>query len=119
MSSKEKILPFGRLGMTRRGLRKNRGKRETSLPFLEIVLRDNHPLGSPRRLKWMNKCPDPHLLSVGAVKETIGTDTAPTKKIKREPFTMFSKMKPWRIWAVEFQGSMHPWTTSKLNFNRT
>jgi hypothetical protein len=33
MRNKEKSLPFGRLGMTRRSLRKNRGRRETNLPF--------------------------------------------------------------------------------------
>jgi hypothetical protein len=119
MNSKEKSLLFERLGMTRGSLRRNRGRRETNLPFSETVLRDNHPLESPGRLKWVNKCPDHHIWSVGAVKETIGTETAPTEKIKRELSTMFSKLKQWRIWAVECQGSMHPWTTSKLNFNRT
>jgi hypothetical protein len=88
-------------------------------PFFRKTLRDNHPLGSPGRLKWMNKCPDRHLWSVGAVKETIGTETAPTEKIKREPSTMFSKLKPWKTWAAGCQGSTQPWTTSKQNFNRT
>jgi hypothetical protein len=46
MNNKEKSLPFGRLGMTRRGLRKNRGRMETSHPFLEIVFRDSHHLES-------------------------------------------------------------------------
>jgi hypothetical protein len=46
MNSKEKILPFRRLGMTRRSLRKSRGRRETNLPFSKIVLKDNHHLES-------------------------------------------------------------------------
>jgi hypothetical protein len=71
--------------------------RETSLPFLEIVLRDSHILESPGRLKQVRKCQDRHLWSVGVVKETIGTETAPIEKIKREPSTMFNKLKQWRI----------------------
>ena len=34
------------------------------------------------RLKWVNKCPDRHLWSVGVVKGTIDIGTAPTEKIK-------------------------------------
>jgi hypothetical protein len=51
MNNKEKSLPFGRLGMTKRSLRKTRGRRETNLLFSKIVLKDNHLLESPRRLK--------------------------------------------------------------------
>jgi hypothetical protein len=94
--------------MIRRSSGKSRGRREISLPFLETVLGDSHLSESPRRLKWVSKCPDCHLWSVGVVKETIGTKTAPTEKIKREPSTMFSKLKQWRIWAVGCQGSMQP-----------
>jgi hypothetical protein len=97
MNNEEKGLLFGRLGMIRRSSRKSRGRREMSLPFSEIVLRDNHPLESLGRLKWVRKCQDHHLWSVGVVKGTIGTETAPTEKIKREPSTMFSKLKQWRI----------------------
>jgi hypothetical protein len=46
MNSKEKSLLFGRLGMTRRSLRKSRGRRETNLPFSETVLKDSHHLES-------------------------------------------------------------------------
>jgi hypothetical protein len=46
MNSKEKSLSFRRLGMIRGSLRRNKGRRETSLPFLEIVFRDNHHLES-------------------------------------------------------------------------
>jgi hypothetical protein len=46
MNNKEKRLAFGRLGMTRRSLRNNRGRRETNLPFSEIVLKDIHRLES-------------------------------------------------------------------------
>jgi hypothetical protein len=105
--------------MIRRSSGKSRGRRETSLPFSEIVLRDTHPLESPGRLKWVRKCQDHHLWSVGAVKGTIGIESTPTEKIKRELSIMFNKIKQWRIWAAECQGSMHPWTTSKKNFNRT
>ena len=108
MNNKEKGLLFGRLGMIRRSSGKSRGRRETSLPFSEIVLRDNHPLGSPRRLKWVNKCPDHHLWSVGDVKGTIGIETTPREKIKREPSTMFGKLKKSRIWVAGCQGSMQP-----------
>jgi hypothetical protein len=44
MRSKEKILLFIRLGMTRRSLRKSRGRRETNLTFSETVVKDNHHL---------------------------------------------------------------------------
>jgi hypothetical protein len=119
MNSKEKGLLFGRLGMIRRSSGKSRGRRERSLPFSGIVLRDNHLLESPGKLKWVSRCQDRHLWSVGVVKETIGTEIALTEKKKREPSTMFSKLKQWRIWAVECQGSTQPWTTSKINFNHT
>jgi hypothetical protein len=46
MNSKEKGLSFGRLGMIRGSLRRNRGRRETSFPFSETVFRDNHHLES-------------------------------------------------------------------------
>ena len=91
--------------MTRRGLRKNRGRRETGLPFSRIVLGDIHLLESLAKLKGVSRCQDRHLWSVGAIKETIGIETTPTEKIKREPSTMFSKMKQWRIWAAVCQGS--------------
>jgi hypothetical protein len=78
MNNKEKRLPFRRLGMTRGSSRKSRGKRETSLPFSEIVLRDNHILESPQRLKWVVNFQGKHLWSVGVVKETIGIDISPT-----------------------------------------
>ena len=110
MNSKEKGLPFGRLGMIRRSLRKSRGRRETNLPFSETVLKDNHLSESLGRLKWVSKCPDCHLWSVGAVKGIIGTKTAPIEKIKREPSIMFSKLKQWRIWAAGCQGSTQPYT---------
>jgi hypothetical protein len=55
MSNKEKSLPFRRLGMTKRSLRKNRGIRETNLPFSEIVLKGIHHLESREWLKWGNK----------------------------------------------------------------
>jgi hypothetical protein len=61
-------------------------------------------------MKWVNKCPDSHLWSVGAIKGTIGTGTAPIEKIKREPSIMFSKLKQWRIWAAGCQGSTQPYT---------
>jgi hypothetical protein len=83
MNNKEKILPFGRLGMTRRGLRKNRGRRETSLPFSGTVLGDSHLLESSGKLKGVSRCQDRHLWSVGAINGIIGTETAPIEKIKR------------------------------------
>jgi hypothetical protein len=82
MNSKEKGLPIGRLGMIRGSLRRNRGRRETSLPFLEIVLGDSHLLESPGKLKGVSRCQDRHLWSVRAVKGIIGTKIAPTEKIK-------------------------------------
>jgi hypothetical protein len=82
MNNKEKGLLFRRLGMIRRSSGKSRGRRETSLTFSGIVLKENHLLGSPGRLKWVRKCQDHHLWSVGDVKATIGTDTAPIEKIK-------------------------------------
>jgi hypothetical protein len=105
--------------MTRRGLRKNRGRRETSLPFSETVLGDSHLLKSPGKLKGVNICQGLDPWSVGAVKGIIGTETAPTKKTKQELYIMFSKMKQWRIWAAECQGSTQPSTISKQNFNLT
>jgi hypothetical protein len=55
MNRKENILPFGRLGMTRGSLRRNRGRKETNLPFSEIILKDIHHLESREWLKWANK----------------------------------------------------------------
>jgi hypothetical protein len=46
MSSKEKSPLFRRLGMTRRSSRKSIGRRETNLPLLETVLKENHILES-------------------------------------------------------------------------
>jgi hypothetical protein len=79
--------------MTRRGLRRNRGKRETGLPLSETVLGDSHLLESPRKLKGVSRCQDRHLWSVGVVKGIIGTETAPTEKTKQELFILFSKLK--------------------------
>jgi hypothetical protein len=113
MNNKEKILPFGRLGMTRRGLRKNRGRRETCFPFSETVLEDSHLLESPGKLKGVSRCQDRHIWSVGVVKGIVGIETAPTEKTKLKLSILFSKLKQWRIWAAECQGSTQPWTTSK------
>jgi hypothetical protein len=55
---KGKSLPFERLGMTRRGLRKNRGRRETSLPFSETVVRNSHHLESREGSKRVHKDKD-------------------------------------------------------------
>jgi hypothetical protein len=101
MNNKEKSLPFGSLGMTRRGLRKNKGRRETCLPFSETVLGDSHLLESPGKLKGVSRCQDRHLWSVGAVKGIIGTETGPIEKTNLELSILFSKLKLWRIWAVE------------------
>jgi hypothetical protein len=108
MNNKEKSLPFRRLGMTRRSLRKNRGRRETNLPFSEIVLKDNHRLESREWMKWGNKGRDRCPFSVGAVNRTTSTEIVPIKKAKQEFPIMFNKMKQWRTWTVEFQGSMWP-----------
>jgi hypothetical protein len=82
MSSKERSLPSGRLGKTRRNSRWIRGRRELSHPFSGTVLKDNHLLEILGRLKWVGKCQDRHLWNVGVVKGTIGTEIAPTKMIK-------------------------------------
>jgi hypothetical protein len=82
MNNREKNLPSRRLGKTRRSSRRNRGRRETSLPFLEIVLRDNHILESPERLKWVYNFQGRHLWRVGVLKKTIGTKIFPTEMIK-------------------------------------
>jgi hypothetical protein len=105
--------------MTRGSLRRNRGRRETNLPFSEIVLKDIHRLESQEWLKWVNKDRDRCPFSVGAVKGTTSTEIVPIKMAKQELSIMFNKLKQWRIWAVECQGSMQPWTTNKMNFNRT
>jgi hypothetical protein len=55
MNNKEKSLPFRRLGLTRRSLRKNRGRRKINHPFLEIVLKDIHFLESREWMKWEDK----------------------------------------------------------------
>jgi hypothetical protein len=51
MSKKEKIPLSIRLGRTRRSSRKSRGRRETSLPFSETILKDNHLLESKEWLR--------------------------------------------------------------------
>jgi hypothetical protein len=100
MNSKEKSLPFGSLGMTRRSLRKNRGIRETNLPFSEIVLKDIHHLESREWLKWGNKGQDRRPFSVGDVKRTTSIDIVPIKIAKQELSIMFNKLKQWRTWAI-------------------
>jgi hypothetical protein len=55
MNRKGKSLSFERLGMTRRGLRKNKVRRETSHPFSETVFKDNHHLESREGLKRVHK----------------------------------------------------------------
>jgi hypothetical protein len=55
MNSKGKNLPFRRLGITRRGLRKNRGRREESLPFSETVLGDSRLLKSLEKMEGVNR----------------------------------------------------------------
>jgi hypothetical protein len=119
MNNRKKNLPFGRLGRTRRGLRRNRGRREASLPFSEIVLGNNQLLKSPEKLKGVNKFQGLQPWSVGAIKGIIGTETAPTERTKQELSILFNKLKKWRIWAAECQGSTQPWTTDKQNFNHT
>jgi hypothetical protein len=118
MNNKEKI-PFGRLGLRRRSLRKNKGRRETNLHFSKIVLKDIHRLESREWLKWGNKVRDRHPFSVGAVKRTTSTEIVPIKMAKQELPIMFNKLKQWRTWAIECQGSMWPWTTRNLNFSHT
>jgi hypothetical protein len=84
MNNKEKSLPFGRLGMTRGSLRRNRGRRETNLPFSEIILKDIHHLESQEWLKWGNKGRDRRPFSVGVVKGTTNTEIVPIKMAKQE-----------------------------------
>jgi hypothetical protein len=108
MNNKEKILPFGRLGLTKRSLRKSRGRRETNLPFSEIVLKDIHRLESREWKKWENKGRDRRPFSVRAVKRTTSTKIVPIKMENQELSIMFNTMKQWRTWAVECQGSMWP-----------
>jgi hypothetical protein len=79
--------------MTRRSLRKNRGRRETNLPFSEIVLKEIHHLESREWLKWGNKGRDRHPFSVGAVKGTTSTKIVPIKMTKQELSIMFNKLK--------------------------
>jgi hypothetical protein len=105
MNNKEKDPSFGRLGMMRGSLRRNKGRRETSLPFSETVFGDSHLLESPGKLKGVSRCQDCHLWSVWAVKGIIGTETSPTEKTKKELSILFSKLKQWRIGAEECRGS--------------
>jgi hypothetical protein len=50
MIKKKENLLSRRLGRTRRSLRRNKGRRGTSHPFLETFLKDNHILEST---KWL------------------------------------------------------------------
>jgi hypothetical protein len=93
MNSKEKGLSFERFRIIRGSLRRNRGRRETSLPFSETVLGDSHLIESLGKFKGVSRCQDHHLWSVGAVKGIIGTETNPTKKIKQELSILFNKLK--------------------------
>jgi hypothetical protein len=119
MNRKGKSLPLRRLRITRRGLRKNRGRREAILPFSEIVLGDSQLLKSPGKLKGVKKCQGIQPWSVGAIKGIIGIETAPIEKTKQELFILFSKLKQWRIWVAECHGYTQLWTTSKQNFKHT
>ena len=87
--------------MTRGSSQKSKGRRETNLPFLEIVLKDIHRLESREWMKWGNKGQDRRPFSVGVVKRTISTDIVPIKMAKLELSIMFNKLKQWRKWAVE------------------
>jgi hypothetical protein len=93
LNSKEKSLPFVRLGMIRGSLRRNKGRRETNLPFLEIILKDIHYLESREWLKWENKGRDRCPFSVGAVKGTTNIEIVPIKMAKQELSILFNKLK--------------------------
>ena len=82
MSSKEKSPLSTRLGKTRRNSRWIKGRRELRQPFSETVLRDNHLLECPGRLKWVGNFQDRHLWNVGVVKGTIGREISHTEMIK-------------------------------------
>jgi hypothetical protein len=82
MISKNKSPLSKKLGKTRRSLRGSIGKMETNHHFSSVVLKDNHLLESPGRLKWVEKCQDSHQWNVGAVKEIIGTNIVPTEMTK-------------------------------------
>jgi hypothetical protein len=82
MSCKERSLLSVRLGKTRRNSGWIKGRRELSHPFSETVLKENHLLESPRRLKWVGRCQDSHLGNVGDIKETIGAEISPTEMTK-------------------------------------
>ena len=82
MNNNNKILPSKRLGKTIRSSRKSRGRKELSHPFSETVVKESHLFENLERMKWVEKCQDKHLWSVGVVKETIGIDIAPAEVIK-------------------------------------
>jgi hypothetical protein len=82
MNNKKKSLPSKRIGKSRRNLRWIRGRRELRHPFSKVVLRDNHLLENLEKMKWVDKCQDKHLWSVGVVKKNIGIDISPMEMIK-------------------------------------
>jgi hypothetical protein len=61
MNNKDKGLSFGRSGMIGGNLRRNRGRREASLPFSKTILGDSHLLKSLGRLKGVSRCQGFHL----------------------------------------------------------
>jgi hypothetical protein len=86
----------------------SRGRRETSLPFSETVIRNSHRLESREGLRRVHKDRDRHPFSVGVVKETTSIEIVPIKMVRQELYILFSKLKQWRIWAAECRGSTQP-----------
>jgi hypothetical protein len=99
--------------MTRRGLRKNRGRRETCHSFSRIALGDSHLLETLGKLKGVRRCQGLHLWSVGAVKGIIGTDTTPTKKTKSRTVHTVQQAE-----TVEDMGSRMPRIYAALDNNQ-
>jgi hypothetical protein len=73
----------------------------------------------PRKVEGSEQMPRPPPIECWGCKGNHRYRHCPTENTKQELSILFSKLKQWRIWAAECQGSAQPWTTSKQNFNRT
>ena len=73
--------------------RKEKRLKGNKPPFFRNSIQRKPSFREPRKAEVGGKMPRPPSMECWGCKGTIGTGTAPTEKIKREPSTMFSKLK--------------------------
>jgi hypothetical protein len=88
--------------------RKEQRQKGNKPPFFRNNPQGQPSFREPRKAEVGEQMPRPPPMECWGCKGNHRYRTAPTEKIKREPSTMFSKLKQWRIWATGCQGSTQP-----------